>query len=113
MRHDNNYCIYLLECRDGSYYCGITTDMEHRLRQHNEGNASRYTRGRTPVTVLVRTGNWYSRSMALKLESTIKKFPKHRKPYMVAILSKTGPLPLTGTMCREDSAQHQSWKKKH
>ena len=93
MSHDNNYCIYLLECRDGAYYCGITSDMEHRLKQHNEGHASRYTRGRTPVKVLVRTGNWFSRSMALKLENTIKKLPKRRKPCMVAIISKTAPLP--------------------
>ncbi|WP_373501076.1 GIY-YIG nuclease family protein [Desulfococcus sp.] len=90
MSHDNKYCIYLLECRDGSYYCGITTDMDHRLKQHNEGTASRYTRGRTPVTVLARTGNCYSKSMALKFERQIKKCPKHRKPFMVTIITKKG-----------------------
>jgi putative endonuclease len=88
MTRDNKYCVYLLECCDGTYYCGITTDMERRLKQHNDGNASNYTRGRTPVKVLVRTGNWYSKSMALKLEKKIKKLPKNRKPYMAAIISK-------------------------
>ena len=73
------YCIYLLECRDSSYYCGITADMERRLRQHNAGAASRYTRGRAPVTVLARTAYAYSKSAALKLERTIKRLPKHKK----------------------------------
>ena len=81
----NIYCVYLLECRDGSYYCGITTDMELRLRQHNAGTASRYTRARKPVTVLARTPNCFSKSMALKLECTIKKCPRHRKPGVLAV----------------------------
>ena len=89
MRHDNKYCIYLLECRDGTYYCGITTDMEHRLKQHNAGTAARYTRGRMPVKVLARTGTCYSKSMALKFENKIKKLPRHKKPDMIAMITKT------------------------
>jgi putative endonuclease len=84
MSAGNTYCVYLLECCDGSYYCGITTDMELRLRQHNAGTASRYTRSRTPVTVLAQTPKCFSKSMALKLERTIKKCPRHRKPGMLA-----------------------------
>ena len=87
MSRDNKYCIYLLECADGTYYCGITKNMETRLRQHNAGTASKYTRGRTPVKILARTSNCYSKNMALKLEHTIKKLPKHRK--MAAIISET------------------------
>jgi putative endonuclease len=88
MSGDNKYCVYVLECSDGSYYCGITMDMQRRIKQHNDGTASRYTRGRTPVKVLARTGNCYSKSLALKLEQQIKKCPKHRKPDMVAIFTK-------------------------
>jgi putative endonuclease len=106
MKFDNKYCIYLLECRDGTYYCGITTDMNRRLRQHNEGNASSYTRGRIPVKVLVRTGNWFSRSMALKLESIIKKHPRHRKPCVVAVISKTAPLSLKAAIRPKDAVKY-------
>lgn len=74
------YCVYLLECRDGTYYCGITTDMERRLRQHSAGTASRYTRGRRPVQLLARTGYCHSKSAALKLEHAVKRLPKHKKP---------------------------------
>jgi len=80
------YCVYLLECCDGSYYCGITTDMERRLKQHNDDTASRYTCGRTPVTVLAHTAYSYSRSMALKLECRIKKSARNKKPGFIARL---------------------------
>ncbi|MEA2493711.1 MAG: putative endonuclease, partial [Thermoleophilaceae bacterium] len=41
--------VYLLRCADGSLYCGWTTDPERRLRQHQAGTASRYTKRRRPV----------------------------------------------------------------
>ena len=62
--------------------------MQQRLKQHNAGTASRYTRGRTPVKVLARTPNCYTKSMALKLEHQIKKCPKHKKPDMLASITK-------------------------
>jgi len=88
MSSKETYCVYVLECCDGSYYCGITTNMQQRLKQHNAGTASRYTRGRTPVTVLTRTPNCYSKSAALKLEHKIKKCPKHKKIEMMASITK-------------------------
>ena len=48
---DAPYYVYILECSDGSFYIGITNDMERRLRAHNEGIASKYTRSRRPVKV--------------------------------------------------------------
>ena len=77
------YCVYLLECRDGSYYCGITADIDQRLRQHNEGTASRYTRSRVPVTVIARTPYRFSKSEALKLELRIKKASRRAKPALL------------------------------
>ena len=41
--------IYIAECRDGSFYVGITTDLHRRLAMHNQGVASRYTRTRLPI----------------------------------------------------------------
>ena len=87
MERKTLYCVYLLECGDGSYYCGIAADMDKRLKQHTAGTASKYTRGRRPVTVLVRTGYWYTRAMAQKLEKAMKKLPKQEKPNQVARLT--------------------------
>mgnify|MGYP003340458047 CR=1 FL=1 len=36
--------VYVLRCRDGTLYTGVTTDPERRLAQHNAGTASKYTR---------------------------------------------------------------------
>ncbi len=70
--------VYLLRCADGSLYCGWTTDPERRLRQHNAGSASRYTRRRLPVeyALLVPATD---RSAALREEARIKALPRSEK----------------------------------
>lgn len=47
---DHNYA-YILECADKTYYCGWTNDLDKRLKAHNEGRGSKYTRCRLPVTL--------------------------------------------------------------
>ena len=41
--------VYIVECADGTFYTGITTDLERRVAEHNEGTGARYTRSRRPV----------------------------------------------------------------
>jgi putative endonuclease len=42
----------MLECADGTFYTGWTTDPERRVKQHNAGNGARYTRSRLPVRLV-------------------------------------------------------------
>ncbi len=70
--------LYVLRCRDGSLYCGITNDLERRVAQHNAGKAARYTRGRGPV-VLMRSWVHESKSAALKAELAFKKLSRKAK----------------------------------
>lgn len=65
--------VYLLRCRDGSLYCGITSNLERRLAQHNGlvAGGARYTRGRRPVS-LVASVPCACKSLALKLEARVK-----------------------------------------
>ena len=44
--------VYVVRCRDGSLYTGISRDVAARVRQHNQGKGARYTRGRGPVAVI-------------------------------------------------------------
>ena len=45
--------VYLLRCADATLYCGVTTDMERRLREHNAGSrGAKYTRARRPVELV-------------------------------------------------------------
>jgi len=70
--------VYLVECSDGTLYCGVTTDVSRRLEEHNRGTASRYTRGRRPV-VLVSHVPCADRAAAQRLEAAVKKLPVEKK----------------------------------
>jgi len=70
--------VYLVECSDGTLYCGATTDVSRRVTEHNRGTASRYTRGRRPV-VLVSQAPCPDRGSALVLEAAVKKLPRKEK----------------------------------
>ncbi|MCA9365755.1 GIY-YIG nuclease family protein [Candidatus Kaiserbacteria bacterium] len=74
------YCVYMLECKDGTFYTGITTDVSRRLAEHNGqfGKGAKYTAGRRPVK-LVYTKNCKGRSEALKEEYLIKQLSREDK----------------------------------
>ena len=76
--------LYLVRCRDGSLYTGITTDVARRFAEHqgNNGAGAKYLRGRGPL-VLVFQKKLGSRSLALGVESKVKKLSKARKEELV------------------------------
>lgn len=74
--------LYMLRCRDNTLYTGITTDLERRLTQHNDGSASRYTRSRKPVK-MVYNEICDDHSAALKRECAVKKLTREEKKRLV------------------------------
>ena len=72
--------VYLLECSDGTYYCGITQEMDTRLARHNGAlpGGAKYTATRRPVRLLVSKA-CTSKSEALKLERAVKAQPRAKK----------------------------------
>lgn len=70
--------LYLIECVDGSYYTGVTTDVERRYSQHVIGKGARYTRSHKPMRLLASCAIG-SRSEALKVELAVKRLPKEEK----------------------------------
>lgn len=66
-----DWFVYVVKCETGHLYTGITTDLKRRIREHNAGRGSRFTRGRLPV-VLVYSERHHSRSEATKRELAIK-----------------------------------------
>jgi len=81
-----HWYVYLMRCADDSLYCGITTNIDRRLKEHNAGTASKYTRPRRPVKVAA-CGEVPDKSTALKLEITIKK--QHRNDKIALLKSST------------------------
>ncbi|HIL03447.1 MAG TPA: GIY-YIG nuclease family protein [Candidatus Thioglobus autotrophicus] len=80
----NNWLIYILVCRDGSLYCGITNNLEKRLKQHKgeiKGGA-KYTHSHWPCK-LVYEEKSANRSEALQREVIIKKMSKVEKQTLI------------------------------
>lgn len=77
-----SHYIYIVECADGSFYTGYTTDVERRLTEHNGGTGAKYTRGRTPVS-LAHTESFETRSKAMAREYAIKQLSKGEKEQLI------------------------------
>lgn len=82
MTGEREHFVYVLECADGSYYTGYTTDVERRVAEHDDGDGAKYTRGRTPVELL-HSESFDSRSAAMRREHEIKTFSRSEKARLV------------------------------
>jgi len=70
--------LYMLECRDGRLYTGVTVDVDARFKAHAQGRGAKFTRSFPPQRILmVETHN--SRSEALKAEHAIKQLSASEK----------------------------------
>jgi len=78
----NEWFVYIVRCQDDSLYTGITKDLNRRVKQHNAGTASRYTRSRRPVT-LEYNETQGNHSLALKRELAIKAQPRKAKEALI------------------------------
>lgn len=72
------WCVYILRCKDGTLYTGITDDLERRLEAHRAGKGAKYTRGRAPLTLVYRE-DCADHSAALKREYAVKQLSRAEK----------------------------------
>lgn len=79
---EKNWFLYILRCRDGSLYTGITTDVQARLEAHRAGKGAKYTRGRAPLE-LVYSENCGDHSAALRREIEIKSLSRTEKMELI------------------------------
>jgi len=70
--------VYLLRCRDGSLYTGITNDLPQRLESHRRGTGSAYTRSRRPISLAYQEVV-PDRGSALRREAVIRRLPRVEK----------------------------------
>ncbi len=82
MSKSSHWIVYILECADQTLYTGITNDLDHRIREHEDGRGAKYTRGRAPFKLLYSELH-SSRSRALKREAEIKSFDRAMKLQLV------------------------------
>ena len=79
---EKEWTLYILSCKDGTLYTGITDNLEPRLAQHRAGKGAKYTRGRRPVEP-VYTEECESCSAALKREYAIKQLSRREKSNLI------------------------------
>jgi putative endonuclease len=77
------WVLYILECCDGSFYTGVTPDIDNRLRKHQEGTASRYTRTRRPVALVYQEACG-TRARSLVRECEVKSLSRRRKEELIS-----------------------------
>jgi putative endonuclease len=73
-----DWFVYLVECGDGSWYCGVAKDVDARVFVHNEGKGAKYTRARLPVTLIAKS-RALPKNDAYRLEHRIKRTPRPLK----------------------------------
>ena len=79
----NKWCVYVVKCSDDSLYCGITTDIDRRVYEHNfSKKAAKYTRARRPVKLVFKSA-LMSRSFAASVEAKFKKLKTDKKKEIV------------------------------
>jgi UV DNA damage endonuclease len=86
----SDWVVYMLRCADGSLYTGITNDLLQRMKKHNAGTASRYTRSRLPVK-LVYEERSENRSLATKRELAIKSLSRIAKEALIQAANSSIP----------------------
>ncbi|MEZ5918885.1 MAG: GIY-YIG nuclease family protein [Alphaproteobacteria bacterium] len=77
------WVVYILECADGTFYTGITNDLDNRIEAHEAGRGAKYTKGRGPFR-LVYTEECPTRSEASRREIQIKKLNRRAKLQITA-----------------------------
>ena len=75
---ENRWFVYILECKDGSYYTGTTTDVDKRMKTHAKGKGSKYVY-KKGFKKLLFTKPCESKSEACKCEYQIKQLPRNQK----------------------------------
>ncbi|MFZ5468870.1 MAG: GIY-YIG nuclease family protein [Myxococcota bacterium] len=85
----SQWLVYMLRCKDGSLYTGVTNDLPRRLLRHRAGKGAAYTRSRLPVRVVYHEPA-KDKGAALRREAAIKRLPRAQKKLL---LSRRPPPP--------------------
>jgi putative endonuclease len=72
------FFVYIVRCRDGTLYTGMSNDVQKRIAKHNAGTGAKYTRSRKPVLLLY-LKPFQTKALAASEERRIKKLTKKEK----------------------------------
>ncbi|PGS49511.1 GIY-YIG nuclease family protein [Bacillus sp. AFS041924] len=75
---DHKHYLYVLECSDATFYAGYTTNIERRVKQHNDRKGAKYTRGRVPVKCIF-FEEYETKREAMQAEYAFKQLTRENK----------------------------------
>jgi putative endonuclease len=82
------YYVYVILCKDGSFYTGYTSDVDSRMKLHKSGRGARYTRIHKPKR-LVYTEEFASRKEAMKRERKLKTMNHKQKKELTKLRARS------------------------
>ena len=80
----SKYWVYIIKCKDGTYYTGYTNNLKKRVALHNSGYGSKYLKHRLPVKLVYAKEYRYCKN-ALRGEEKIKKFTRKQKEALIKV----------------------------
>ncbi|SEO38833.1 putative endonuclease [Amphibacillus marinus] len=78
------HIVYILKCKDNTYYTGYTNNVTNRLKMHESGKGAKYTRGRGPF-ILIYQEPFPTKEKAMQVEYRIKKLSRTRKEQLIKL----------------------------
>ena len=74
----SQFFMYVLLCKDQTFYTGYTVDLKKRIATHNAGKGAKYTRARLPVKLLYQE-SYPDKPSAMSAEALFKKKSRQAK----------------------------------
>jgi len=84
----SKYWVYIVQCKDGTYYTGYTNDLERRISQHSSGNGAKFLKRKAPIRLAYAKEYKYFKN-ALRAERKIKKLTRNQKERLIRNYSET------------------------
>lgn len=84
IKREGKFFVYIVQCRDGTYYTGYTKNLEERVSLHNSGNGAKYLKSRLPVKLVYAKEYRYYKN-ALHAEKRVKKLTRAQKLNLIRI----------------------------
>jgi putative endonuclease len=87
IKREDNFFVYIVQCRNGTYYTGYTNNLQNRIALHNSGNGAKYLRGKLPVK-LVYSKEYHYYKNVLRAERSLKKLTRAQKTNLIKIYAE-------------------------
>jgi putative endonuclease len=87
IKRKGRFFVYIVQCKDGTYYTGYTKDLENRIVLHKSGKGAKYVKNKLPIELVYAKEYRYYKS-ALNEEKRVKKLPREQKLKLIRIYAE-------------------------